>query len=531
MTKKPTYQELEQKILCLEKQKALKTSDRRFREIIEDVSEISIQGYDENRNVIFWNQASEKVYGYTQDEALGKKLENLIVPSEMREYVIQIITDWLEKGEKIPSGELLLVDKFGKDVPVFSSHVMHETPFGKELFCIDIDMRPIKQSEEEKKNLQAQLRQSQKMEAIGTLAGGIAHDFNNILQAISGFTDLMILNKKENDSNYQNLMEIRNAADRAKDLIGQLLLFSRKADTKKRPVNINQCVKQTKRMLDKTIPKMIKIETHLADDLWNTYVDAFQIEQVILNLGSNAADAMPDGGKLTITTSNVIFDETFVRNNLGQTIGKHVLLTVADTGQGMDKDILKNIFEPFFTTKGIGKGTGLGLASVYGIVKNHQGHITCESEPGKGTAFKIYLPILKYEEEKLSEKESKLEHGTETILVVDDEQSVRKFVSKTLQQFGYKTIEASNGEEAFLAYADPSNDIDLVLLDINMPGRGGYNSFQNLLKIDPYVRVIISSGYQSQTYDEDDFQQKASGYLKKPYKVSELLKQLRDALS
>ena len=232
------------------------------------------------------------------------------------------------------------------------------------------------------------------MEAVGTLAGGISHDFNNLLQAIDGYTQLLLLDKDEDDPECPSLQAIENACDRAAQLVRQLLLFSRKSVTDRKPLDINQEVEQTRRILERTIPKMIDIEVHTGGRLWTVMADPVQIEQIFLNLGSNAADAMPEGGKLVIETENVILDDEFAIGHWGQSQENMRSCTISDTGCGMDKETIKHIFEPFYTTKEIGKGTGLGLASVYGIVKSHDGYISCYSEPGLGATFKIYLPAM-----------------------------------------------------------------------------------------------------------------------------------------
>ncbi len=466
---------------------------------IKDVSEISIQGHDEKRNVTFWNHASEKLYGYTEKEALGKKLEDLIIPFGMQEEVKRLHHRWIVYGEKIPAGELVLRDKNGNDVYVFSSHVMHETSKGKEIFCIDVDMNSIRRVEEEQKKLRSELRQSQKMESIGTLAGGIAHDFNNILQAISGYSEMLFFEKAKDDPDYSSLVEIYKATQRAGELIRQLLLFSRKAETRKKPVKINNEIEQAKSILEKIIPKMIKIETHLAKDLWNANVDPIHIEQVILNMGSNSADAMPDGGKIFIKTENASVDHNYHYSSNEIVPGDYVLITVSDIGYGMDKETLDKIFEPFFTTKDEEKGTGLGLASAYGIVKEHGGHITCGSRLGQGTSFKIYLPALKQNVNNPNNVVKKMKGGNETILIVDDEPSLRDFASAALKRFGYSILTCENGEQALKVYSTKKHDIQLIILDVNMPGMGGHQCLKQLLELNPFVKVsnAHSDRYQS----------------------------------
>ena len=337
------------------------------------------------------NERASQNLGYSRDELTGMFVWE-IDPDFTKERYDQ---HWRDTSD----GEPVQLESFhkrkdGSVFPVEISVQQGEFKGTRLNFAFINDVSYRKRAEEEKQKLQLQLHQSRKMEAIGTLAGGIAHDFNNLLQAINGYTQMILLEKTEDDPDYANLNAIHDAGVRAAQLVSQLLLFSRKAETETRPADLNQTVEQIRRILERTIPKMIDIELHLGGRLWNVKVDPVQIEQILLNLGTNAADAMPDGGKLVIETENVVFDREKRQIPLGAEEGHYVLLSVSDTGQGMDRETVEHIFEPFYTTKEIGKGTGLGLASVYGIVKSHEGHITCYSEEGMGTTFKIYLPAI-----------------------------------------------------------------------------------------------------------------------------------------
>ena len=532
MPKKPTYEELEARVRYLEQRVpgGLQESSRRFRKLIDDVSEISIQGYDEERRVIFWNSASEKIYGWTQGEALGRKLEELIIPPPMGEEVKRLHHRWVLFGEKIPAGELMLLDKEGREVPVLSSHVMYEGPLGKEMFCIDVDLTSIRQAEKEKEKLQAQLEQARKMEAVGTLAGGIAHDFNNILQGISGYVEILSRDKSRDDPDHAGFTSILKAAERATRLVRQLLLFSRKSATRKKILNLNPVVGQAVELLKRTVPKMIDIRMDLAEDLWTVHGDPVQMEQVVLNLGSNAADAMPGGGRLNVETANIILERDDTLDSMGS--GEHVLIRISDTGHGMDQVTVPKIFDPFFTTKEVGKGTGLGLASAYGIIKGHGGNISCRSEPGRGAVFEIHLPALKCraEEPTGGQKKVALAGGNETILVVDDEEILREVTLLTLKRFGYEVVTASNGEEALNIYADNRHGIDIVILDVNMPGMGGEKCLQELMKLDPMVKVLMASGYLADASMERCIKAGACGYIAKPYRLEDLLQHVRTVL-
>ena len=394
------------------------------------------------------------------------------------------------------------------------------------------DVTKTKEAEEEKEKLQIQLQRAQKMEAIGTLAGGISHDFNNLLQAINGYTQLLLMDKSHGDPEYRPLQAIQDAGFRASDLIHQLLLFSRKTDSTKKPVALQSEVEQARKMLERTIPKMVNIRVTIEDRLWPVMADPIQIEQMLLNLGTNAADAMPGGGELLIAIENKTLDEEYANRYLGAQPGRYIFLTVSDTGHGMDPETKEKIFEPFFTTKAFGKGTGLGLASVYGIVKSHGGYIDCHSEMGQGTTFRIFLPAMEQPEVDESVKVAARPRrgGTESILIVDDEEAIRDFAQQALVKFGYTVSTASSGEKALEIYAINPDKIDLVVMDLGMPGMGGHNCLQKLLQIDQAVKVVIASGYSIDSLVKKSMEAGASGYVSKPYQLNDLLNKVRDVL-
>ncbi len=379
---------------------ALRESEQRFRALVEDVPSVPVQGYDANRTVVFWNSASERLYGYSRSEAFGKQLEDLIIPPYMRAGVVAAIDNWWKNGERIPAGELGLMRKDGSIVPVFSTHVMLENSRGgKEMYCVDLDLTDLKKAEAERATLRDRLSEAQKMEAIGTLASGIAHDFNNLLQVILGFSELLLEEKTDEDPDYHELQKIYKAARSGAELVQSLLTFCRKVEPKLVPLSLNQQIRDVEKLLARTIPKMIDIRLELAEDLEMTLADPTRMEQVLMNLALNARDAMPEGGTLAIGTKNVTLDEEYCRRHVEAKPGAYVMLSVSDTGQGMDAEILEHIFEPFYTTKELGRGTGLGLAMVYGIVKQHGGHIVCGSDVDKGTRFEVYFPAISSVEE------------------------------------------------------------------------------------------------------------------------------------
>ena len=383
----------------------------------------------------------------------------------------------------------------------------------------------------ENRNLRAQLMQAQKMEAIGTLAGGIAHDFNNLLQVIIGYSELILMDRNLTDKLRQSVKSINKASVNGADLVKRILTFSRKTETRQKPLDLNHEIKQINRLLDRTISKMIEIELHLSDEIGPINADAAQIEQIIMNLAVNARDAMPEGGRLIIETSDTTLDSEYCATHIEATPGPSVLLLVSDTGTGMDRKTMERIFEPFFTTKASGKGTGLGLAMVYGIVKQHGGHVTCYSEIGAGTAFKIYFPALFSETVSHDKTEIKeIGTGNETILLVDDEETVREVGKELLEDFGYRVITAQGGKEALLIYEVERDKIDLVILDLMMPEMGGKECLEELLKINPSVKSLICSGYSANGAAKDAVRAGASGFVGKPYIFNELLSEIRKIL-
>jgi nitrogen-specific signal transduction histidine kinase/ActR/RegA family two-component response regulator len=383
----------------------------------------------------------------------------------------------------------------------------------------------------ERKALERQLLQSKKMEAIGTLAGGIAHDFNNLLTVVLGFSDLLLVETDERDPSYADIQKINQAARSGADLVKRILAFSKKAETYPRPLDLNSEIEQIKELLIRTIPKMIEIKLMLSDDLATVNADPTQVEQVLMNLAVNARDAMPGGGKLTIETQNVSLDEEYRRMHLGARPGDYVMLSVSDTGHGMDREALNRIFEPFYTTKGTGKGTGLGLAVVYGIVKQHGGYINCYSEPGVGTTFKIYLPVIQIEaESKTALDKATLAGGTETVLLVDDEESIRDLGKRILERSGYTVLTAGNAKEALGIYTKDRDKISLVILDLIMPEMGGKQCLEELLRINPQAKVLIATGLAANGLTREAIDMGGKGLVGKPYNVEEMLRAVRKVL-
>ncbi len=386
----------------------------------------------------------------------------------------------------------------------------------------------------EQKSLEEQLRQAQKMEAMGTLAGGIAHDFNNILAVITGFAELALDDAREGRGAIDELGQILNAAGRAQELVRQILAFSRKVSFELKPLKLNKVIADTVPVIERTIPKMISIELDLLPGLWVINSDHRQIEQILLNLAANARDAMVEGGTLSITTENREVVETEDLQLEKVATGKYVVLTFSDTGEGMAVEQINHIFDPFYTTKEVGRGTGLGLASVYGIVKSHGGYIHCSSELGTGTSFTLFFPAVtdsgkQDKDERLSGEMIARAEGL--ILLADDEDSLRQIGSRLLRQVGFQVIVAASGEDALDLYEAHKGKIDVVVLDLGMPGMGGHKALLEILSIDPAAKVVIASGYTADDQVAAALQDGAAGFVAKPYRKSELLAKILEVIS
>jgi len=499
----------------------------RTKKFLEDILESAVDGItttDLEGRIVYFSKKMLALLGYDRTELLGKKVYTIYENGiEDAKYIMSELN---EKGE-LKDHEMRLVTRDGgyTDIIVSASFLKNHKDEITGTMGVFKDMT-------EKKNLEFQLRQAQKMEAIGTLAGGVAHDFNNILQAISGYTTIMFMDKGTEDPDYKSLNAIKKSAERAAELVKKLLFFSRKIDTERSSLNINHEVEQALSILKRTIPKMIEIEMDLEESPGIIHADPVQIEQVILNLGSNAADAMPDGGRIIIRTQNVSLDRQFARTHMGSAPGNYVMLTVSDTGSGIDPETKERIFEPFFTTKEIGRGTGLGLASVYGIVKNHGGYITCESETGQGTEFIIYFPVLKKGSGRMDREitNNTPKGGTETILVVDDEEAILDFCRSALKRFGYEVITASSGEQALEIYQQSGETIDLVIMDLSMPGMGGHQCVRQIKELDPAAQIIVASGYSPDVQASVLSETGAEDFVAKPYQIGDLLNAIRKVM-
>lgn len=387
-------------------------------------------------------------------------------------------------------------------------------------------------AEEDTRKLKNQLTQAQKMEALGTLAGGMAHDFNNLLQAISGYVQLLQKKKGQESPDREYLAKINQAMESASELTRRLLAFSRKVEPAVESINPNAIVEDTVKILERTIPKNIKISTELDDAFPQILLDPNQFVQVLMNLVNNSCDALPGGGEITIATDHITLKQECYEFSKHFAPGEYAVFSVEDNGEGMDRETLGHIFEPFYTNKEVGKGTGLGLSTVYGIVEKHGGEVICCSYPGRGTGFYIFIPILKSGSElsaKTSEEQDEVEGG-EHILVVDDEEVILEVTKDMLLEKGYEVSTAQSGEQALELYANSERDIDLVILDLGMPGMGGEACLQELKNKSPELKIIVASGYQDHPLSEEAAKNDDVLFMSKPYRLDRMLHVMRQLL-
>ncbi len=485
----------------------------------------SILVTDSEGTILYVNPAFEKTTGYARHEAIGSNPRILRSGKHDKAFYQQMWNTLLSRN--IWRGEFTNRKKDGTlyEETATISPVMDEADRIVNFVAVKRDVTG-------ENLLQRQLIQAQKMESIGTLAGGIAHDFNNLLHIIAGHAELLEMDLAEKNLKFGELDAIRQSARRGADLIKQILTFSRRIDSKFESINLNQEVKTTERLLNRTIPKMIEIELRLEPGLERVRADSMLIEQVLINLAVNAKDAMPEGGRLTIETENVLLDEEHCRCHAELVPGRYVLLRVSDTGHGMSEAVREHIFEPFFTTKGLADGTGLGLATAFGILKMHGGHITCESEVGKGTTFQIHLPTAEaFTPDMEHEQEAAAVAGaSEKILVVDDEPMIRDLAKRMLEKAGYSVLTAGSGKEGIEVYGRHKSEISLVVLDLVMPEMGGKQCLEELLKVDPQVKALIASGFAVKGNTKAFLDAEAKGMVSKPFDMNEMLRAVRNVL-
>jgi len=502
--------------------------ERNFSQSIIDTAQAIILVLNPDGTIAEFNPYMEELSGYSIEEVRGKDWFETFLPErdlqKIGELFTKAISDINTKGNINP-----IVTRDGKEATIewFDRTLKDKNGNITGILAIGQDIT-------KRRSMEEQLRQSQKMEAIGTLAGGIAHDFNNILTTIIGNAELALMDVIKDESLRNGIEEIKKAGKRAASLTRQLLAFSRKQIVQPEILDINESLIDIEKMLGRLIGEDVELLTIPEPELWQVEVDPGQMEQVIMNLAVNARDAMPKGGKLTIETANADLDKNYFceRGIHEETPGHYVMLSVSDTGSGMDKETREHIFEPFFTTKEVGKGTGLGLSTIYGIVKQNNGFIWIYSEPGKGTTFKVYLPVVKGDADQEEKEQNPVGDlsGSETVLIVEDNDSLRNFVQKVLYIYGYRTLNAENGEDALRVCKEHDGQIDLMITDVVMPKMGGREAAKRLQPLYPRMKVIYMSGYTDNAIVHHGVLEPGLNFLEKPFTPEGLARKVRKAI-
>ena len=497
----------------------LKDYEERFRRLFETAKDGLLLIDKQTGNIVNVNPAIVDMLGYFHDEFIGKQLKDIGLLKDIKDFK-ETIRELIQAGF-INYENVFAETKQGQRIDV-DIYLVDRARF------IQCNVRNIT----ERKKLSAQLLQSQKMEAIGHLVGGIAHDFNNILTAIIGYGSLLHKKIAAVDPMHEYVEQILASSERAANLTHSLLAYSRKQVMEIKRTDVNKIVFGIQKILDRLIGEDIEFKVHMAAEELIANVDRGQIEQVLLNLATNARDAMPLGGVLTIRAERVQINSSFIQVNSYGEVGSYAVISVADTGVGIDEKIAEHIFEPFFTTKGVGKGTGLGLAMAYGIVKQHNGFINVYSRPGEGATFKIYIPLLLTKEKVFKAEESipVPSSGKETILLAEDDQVLRKVSKIFLENSGYKVLEAVNGVDALRVFSENSAGIKLIVTDMIMPKMHGNEVYEKVRMIKPDIKCLFMSGYSNDIIQQRGVLKEGSNYISKPFSPSDLLRKVRAAL-
>ncbi|HCE44876.1 MAG TPA: hypothetical protein DET40_15150 [Lentisphaeria bacterium] len=516
---------------------ALLQSTRRFEQVAETAREI-IWEVDANGLYTYVSSLSKPILGFEPEELIGKKHFYDLHPEANRDDFKDAAFELFRKRESFHDLLNPALSKTGKiawlstsGVPIIDNSGNLAGYRGS-----DIDITNRFKADQERKILEEQLRQVQRMESIGRLAGGVAHDFNNCLQVIQGFTELMLMKSSKDSPDFPWLTEIRQSAKHATDITHQLLAFSRKQVLSPKNLNLNEIVSSQHKILKRLIGEDIRLEINTSPDLSNIFADSGNMQQVIMNLVVNSRDAMSGGmgGRITLRTSNAVFSKNDVMPGNDVREGRFVCLSVSDNGGGMTKDVMKDIFEPFFTTKGLGRGTGLGLAVVHGIIEQHQGWIHVYSEPGKGTEFKLYFPAVESDIDPSAgnKMDNVWQRGSgECVLVVEDDAPVRNIACNILRQYGYEVWEASGYKEAVSLFSTAPSKFKIVICDVVMPDGNGVELVGNLNIINPELKILLTSGYTDEKSRWQDINRKGYRFIYKPYPLGELLKVVHELLN
>ncbi|TSA46724.1 MAG: PAS domain S-box protein [Deltaproteobacteria bacterium] len=507
---------------------ALRESEERYRSLYNNTP-VMLHSIDSNGNLISVSEYWLNTLGYTREEVLGRKSSDFLTEAS-RKYAIETVLPEFRKIKYCNNIGYQFVKKNGEVIDTLLSAISEQDENGVMVRSLAVvtDITDHKRAQEEKRVLEERLKHVDKMEAIGTLAGGIAHDFNNLLMGIQGYASLSLMNIDSSHPNYEKLKRIEEQVQSGADLTKQLLGFARGGRYEVKPTDMNDILEKSSSMFGRT-KKEITIHRKFGKDLWTVEVDQGQMDQVFMNLYVNAWQAMPGGGEIYLETENVLFDNA---QAVFYTIkpGKYVKITVTDTGTGMDEKTKARIFDPFFTTKSMGRGTGLGLATVYGIIKGHKGMIDVESGPGHGTTFTICLPASEKEVVKEKTANGTVTRGTETILLVDDEKMILEVNRELLEFLGYRVYATGSGQEAIAVYMERRDEIDLVILDMIMPGISGGETFDRLREINPGIKVLLSSGYSINGEAKTIMNRGCNGFIQKPFQLEKLSGKVREIL-
>jgi len=507
-----------------------KQAEEQFRELFQTISSgVNIyEAVDRGNDFILRkiNPAGELIDSINSDDVIGRKVTE-VFPGIEQYGLLQVFKRVWET--ELPENHPISLYQDAR-ISGWRENRVFKLPSGN-IVSVYEDMTQQQMAKEEKIQLEDQLRQSAKMETVGRLAGGVAHDFNNILTGINGYAEMIIEGLEVDDPLRPNMEVILNAGKRAAGLTNQLLAFSRKQVIAPKVIAPNDILKGSQKMLRRIIGEDIDFVFAPGRRLWRINADPTQLDQVLMNLAVNARDAMPDGGKLTIETQNVSLDDEYCKSHAGFIPGDYVMLAVTDTGHGMDEETKSKIFEPFFSTKEVGKGTGLGLSMVYGVMKKNKGFINVYSEIDEGTTFKIYYPALKEKAEKLpKDKLADMPTGTETVLLVEDEDLVRNLAKAVLERQGYTVIAAPDGSKAHLEYTQYAGEIDILLTDVIMPKINGRQLYEKLLGLKPGLKALFMSGYTEDAIAHHGVLDKGTHFLQKPFTIEALAKAVRKAL-
>ncbi len=508
---------------------ALRESEEKYRTILESIEE----GYfetDLEGNLTFFNTPFCKIMGYSPNQLMGMNTRQYTTP-ETAERMDRMAERLREHRMPENATDYDVIRRGGDKVMLELSFSLREDPDGRPIGFRGVlrDVSERKKAEEEKHKLQTQLQQAQKMESIGTLAGGIAHDFNNILMGIQGSASLMLLKISSEHPNYEKIKNIEQYVQNGTALTKQLLGFARRGKYLVKATDLNEIIDKSSSLFART-RKEIRVHTNLFAAIWSAEVDRGQIEQVLLNLYVNAWQAMPDGGDLYLNSENIILDGSYVKPYKVEP-GRYVKISVTDTGVGIDPETQKRIFEPFFTTKEMGRGTGLGLASVYGIIKSHGGYINVYSELDQGTTFTIYLPASGKEVMEDEAASIAIIKGTGTILLIDDEKMILDVGRELLEELGYTVVPVMGGQQAIDVFEKDHDKVDLIIMDMIMPGMSGGETFDRLKEIKPEAKILLSSGYSIDGQATNILRRGCDGFIQKPFNMNQLAEKIQRILS